>query len=134
MKSLARLLLLAALAFSTAGFSPSRIGPDIGMPGKKGACEKIRAARVCVSVSTAKPSPRTSITVYGSFRIRGVPQDGESMKATYRYRGTVATCQGTTDDSGAASCIVYFPGGKRGNVVQVKVKFEGYTVDTSFRP
>jgi hypothetical protein len=104
------------------------------MPGRKGTCEKIRGARVCVSVSTAKPSPRTSVIVYGSFRIRGEPQDGEIMKATYRYRGTVATCTGTTDESGTASCVVYYPGGTRGNRVQVKAKFEGYTIDTSFRP
>jgi len=150
MKRLAWLPLVVVLLFSTVGFTQSNSTASsvtsgitsppalsdprpaaLVMPGYNAVCKNIGATRVCTSVSDARVTPGTRITVYGMLKRKGVGQAGITMKVAWQSKGTV-TCSGVTDENGLASCTAYFPGGNKGHKVRVKVTIGKYKVNTYF--
>jgi hypothetical protein len=145
MRRLAWLLLVVALAFGTVGFTPadaplSLASPNapvfsipppmaLSIPGDNANCTNIRATRICVSVSDARPAPGSRLTIYGMLKTRGVGQSGKNMKAMWRSKGTVS-CTAVTDESGIGRCSATFSGAGKGQKVRIKVTIGKFTLST----
>jgi hypothetical protein len=136
MKRLSLLLLAAILSLGTVGFAPpaaEQPGPSEGaIPGYNIVCHNIRAIRLCASVSEARVTPGSFVTIYGLMRTRGVGVPGEIMRVVWSSNVTVS-CLGITDETGLASCTTYVPARTpNARKVHVRVWIDHYKLQTAF--
>ena len=75
------------------------------------------------SVSEARPLLGAKVAVSGQLRCPGDDPSGATMETTWNYRAAFATCSGTTNETGKASCSRETSGMKAGYTVSVEVRF-----------
>ncbi|HET6846393.1 MAG TPA: hypothetical protein VFH29_06130 [Anaerolineales bacterium] len=132
MKRLAWLLLIVIFAFSTVAFAAPAPPSDL-TPAPNQQCHNIRLVRVCSWVEAGVVKPGSSVTIYGSYKSKGVGVPGQIMRVVWSARVT-QTCIGVTDSTGVASCTTYVPSYlSSGRTVTVKVWVDKYKINTHFR-
>jgi hypothetical protein len=126
---------LTPTATATPTQTPTATTTPIPTPaGTNVVCNANGAVQICAWVSQGTPSRGSVVTVYGRLLSAGVGQAAQTLTATWHYKTTTASCQGSTGSSGLASCSRNIGQATVGYRVNVTVVIAGYQATTWFVP
>ncbi len=121
------------LQTNTPTWTPTRT-PTPGPPTPNPNCAPGSGYTVGASVSDPTPPQNSTVTIYGTLCLNGVPVVGAALHTVWHYRTTTVTCDGVTDANGVASCSRSIGQASVGYFVRVDVQFAQGQTSTGFTP
>ncbi len=118
---------------ATPTWTPTRT-PTPGPPTPNPNCAPGSGYTAGASVSDTNPPQNSTVTIYGTLCLNGVPVAGAAMHTVWHYRTTTVTCDGVTDASGVARCSRTIGQASVGYFVRVDVLFAQGQTTTGFTP